>query len=205
MRTRIRSPFAFAMLLAIAVALIAAVAFAAPRGNAGKQGARNEYFQGLAKKLNLTDAQKAEIKTIKVAHRAEVQKVMQSNLTPDQKKAKRAELRTGVQAKIDAVLTTEQRAKLKEIRAGRQETREEMSECWKSLNLTDSQMAQIKAFRADTRTQVQAIRANTTLTQQQKAAKIEEIRKANHQTVLSVLTPEQQEKLKACRKTSRAK
>jgi len=74
-------------------------------------------MKGLAKKLNLTDAQKAQIKSIMKEQRPKVRAIRQDNsLTPEQKKAKLQALRKETQEKIAAILTPEQKEKMKELR-----------------------------------------------------------------------------------------
>jgi Spy/CpxP family protein refolding chaperone len=67
------------------------------------------------------------------------------------------------------------------------------------LNLTDQQKGQIKSLRDDTHSQVVGVCNDKSLSQQQKMEKIRDIRKAQHDKMMAVLTPEQQEKFKQLR------
>ena len=59
------------------------------------------------------------------------------------------------------------------------------------LNLTDGQKAQIKQIREGARSQVDAVKNDSSLSADQKTTKIHEIRRASHEEVKKALTPEQ--------------
>lgn len=65
----------------------------------------------------------------------------------------------------------------------------------KKLNLSTDQVAQFKSIRSNTRTTVSAIRANTSLTPEQKKAQVKDALKAARAQRLALLTPDQQAKL----------
>ena len=67
------------------------------------------------------------------------------------------------------------------------------------LNLTDAQKAQFQQISRDMRKQGMAIRQDSSLTDDQKKQKMQDLRKASHKQMFSVLTPEQKEKLKQLR------
>jgi Spy/CpxP family protein refolding chaperone len=65
------------------------------------------------------------------------------------------------------------------------------------LNLSEDQQAQVKKIHMDMKSQVSAVQNDSTLSGDQKQAKIEEIRKASHKQVKQLLTPEQRQQMKA--------
>jgi protein CpxP len=65
----------------------------------------------------------------------------------------------------------------------------------KKLGLSSDQIAQLKAGRAQTATAVKAIRADTSLTPDQRKAKVRETVQTARTQMLGVLTPDQQAKL----------
>ena len=67
---------------------------------------------------------------------------------------------------------------------------------FQQLNLTQDQRAKIESFRQSERSQIQALRSNTSLTDDQKKQQIRDLRKTDHQQLLAILTPEQQAQLK---------
>ena len=73
------------------------------------------------------------------------------------------------------------------------------------LGLTEEQQGKIKDIFAANMPKVKALREDTALSQEDKRAKMMELRKAEAQEIRAVLTPEQQEKMKEMRKTAKAK
>jgi Spy/CpxP family protein refolding chaperone len=67
---------------------------------------------------------------------------------------------------------------------------------FQQLDLTADQRAKVQSILQSERSQVQALRSNTSLTDEQKKQQVRELRKNDHQQLLAVLTPEQQAKLK---------
>ncbi|MGA2810511.1 MAG: hypothetical protein ABSG16_03865 [Candidatus Acidiferrum sp.] len=71
------------------------------------------------------------------------------------------------------------------------------------LNLSDDQKAQVQKIHENMKSQLDTVKSDTTLTQDQKHAKMEEIRKESHERVKQVLTPEQRAQLKADHKADK--
>ncbi len=72
------------------------------------------------------------------------------------------------------------------------------------LNLSQDQKNQIKQFRENEKSQIEAVRNDSSLTPEQKEKKIRQIRHATHKQVLGVLTPEQRKILKERQRERRA-
>ncbi len=64
------------------------------------------------------------------------------------------------------------------------------------LNLTQDQRAKVQTILQSERSQIQALRSNSALTEAQKKEQARALRKADHEQLLAVLTPEQQAQLK---------
>jgi Spy/CpxP family protein refolding chaperone len=77
---------------------------------------------------------------------------------------------------------------------------EEMS---KQLNLTDDQKAKLKPVLQDEAQQLQAVHNNTSLSHDQKMAKVKEIREAHKPQINDVLTPDQQKKWEEMKKKAK--
>lgn len=73
------------------------------------------------------------------------------------------------------------------------------------LNLTPDQVTQIKAIDADMMKQAQGVRADTSLSQQDRRAKMMDIHKASEDKIRAVLTDEQKTKYDALQAEMRAK
>ncbi len=82
--------------------------------------------------------------------------------------------------------------KEKDKGADRQQVRiERLSE---TLTLSDGQKVQVAAVFEQFRPQVEALRADSTLSREDRAAKMQEIQKATSERITPILTPEQQAK-----------
>ena len=73
-----------------------------------------------------------------------------------------------------------------------------------SLNLTDEQKAKVKDIFADAKTKGQAVSSDTTLSDEQKKAKMKELHSSIMAKVNEVLTPEQQTELKSKMEAAKA-
>jgi len=67
----------------------------------------------------------------------------------------------------------------------------------KGLNLTDDQKTQMKKIHESTKTQLDAVKSDNSLSADQKAAKIHELRRDSRAQMVKLLTPEQREQMKA--------
>jgi Spy/CpxP family protein refolding chaperone len=73
-----------------------------------------------------------------------------------------------------------------------------------SLNLTDDQKAKVKEIFADAKSKRQAVAGDTTLSDEQKKAKMKELNSSILAKVNEVLTPEQQTELKSKMEAAKA-
>jgi Spy/CpxP family protein refolding chaperone len=74
-----------------------------------------------------------------------------------------------------------------------------------SLNLTDDQKAKVKDIFADAKTKHQAVSNDTSLSDDQKKAKMKELHEGTLAKLNEVLTPEQQTELKSKMEAAKAK
>ena len=76
-----------------------------------------ERLQKMAQTLNLTDAQKAQIKPILISTRQQVHAVKQdTSLSPEDRKAKLKTLRQAMRSQLIPILTPDQKMKLAQMR-----------------------------------------------------------------------------------------
>jgi Spy/CpxP family protein refolding chaperone len=66
-----------------------------------------------------------------------------------------------------------------------------------NLNLTDDQKAQVKKIHEDMKSQMDAVKGDSSLTADQQRAKMHEIRKDSHEQVKQLLTPKQRKQMKS--------
>jgi periplasmic protein CpxP/Spy len=74
-----------------------------------------------------------------------------------------------------------------------------------SLNLTDDQKTKVKDIFAEAKTKKQALSSDTSLSEEQKKAKMKELHGATMAKLNEVLTPEQQTELKSKMEAAKTK
>jgi Spy/CpxP family protein refolding chaperone len=79
------------------------------------------------------------------------------------------------------------------------------AEVQKQLNLTQAQKDQMTKLKTDMKSQVQSIRNDQSLTQDQKKEKMKSLKKDQHEKFKSVLTKDQLDKLQSLKKERPAK
>jgi hypothetical protein len=72
--------------------------------------------------------------------------------------------------------------------------------CWQQVGVSKDVIDQRKAVELDTHSQVQAVCADSSLTDPQKKQKIHEIHQESKQKVAGLMTEEQQQELQSCQK-----
>jgi Spy/CpxP family protein refolding chaperone len=166
----------------------------------------NKRLSKMTEALQLTPDQQSKMKDI-LSDEWTKQQAIRSNTSLSQQDARTQmqELRKSEHDKMQSVLTPEQLEKAKQLRkehggkGGRGMAGKRMGFMARELNLTDAQKAQLKPMFQQQREQMQALKADTSLTQDQKREKAQQIRAEGRKQFLSVLTPEQQQKLKDMR------
>src|SRR6516164_11367262 len=115
-RLMLRGFFSFAIAAALTVPALPAKAPSSPAlPQADQKKMMHDKLQEVVNDLNLSDDQKSKIKDIFSDAKSKRDAIINdTSLTDDQKRAKMKELHTGTMAKVNEVLTPEQRAQLKE-------------------------------------------------------------------------------------------
>jgi len=108
----------FSFAIAAALTVPAPPAEASSRASlpqADQKKMMHDKLQEVVNDLNLSDDQKSKVKDIFTDAKSKREAIMNdTSLTDDQKRAKMKELHTGTMAKVNEVLTPEQRTQLKE-------------------------------------------------------------------------------------------
>lgn len=207
----------------ILTAALALLLFAGVSQAQARQDSSGFHHRGghemMAKQLNLTADQKAQMKTIHENQRKEMEALKNNkSLSADQVQAQRKELHKKYRDQMQSLLTPEQRDQMKKWQAERKEKGNadgrhgqkgngfaQRGQMAKELNLTQAQKDQIARMRADGRTQMQSIRNDQSLTADQKKEKIHSLMKEQHDKFKTVLTKDQLDKLQSMKKEHRAK
>jgi Spy/CpxP family protein refolding chaperone len=174
----------------------------------GMQFHHGRHMHGpMLKNLNLTDGQKQQLKSDNEELRNKLKALKSNdNITMKDFKAQKEALMQERKAKFQSLLTAEQKAQLEKQKSDMKVKREEMGakrmERMKTdLALTNDQVNKFRALNESTKSQIESIRNNESLTREQKKEQLMNLRKTNEETMKNLLTAEQLKK----RDESRAK
>lgn len=189
-------------LIAIPVAgrLVMQPAFAQASGDYGKTAGKiADVAMAGAKSLNLTDAQKSQLKAIGQKYAPQIRAIAtNSSLSSEEKKTQLAALRVSVKAEVDAVLTPKQKAQLAALRASVQkQVAALIAKIADELDLTEQQTASIKSILMDARLAGAAIVTDPSASRADKRSSLSALRIKTRGEAMAVLTPEQQSQLEA--------
>ena len=181
-----------------------AMALQAPEGPRGR-GPDFPNIRRLAQELNLTEDQRTRIRGFVDDARTQAQALRNdTTLTREQRQQRMREITQRTQDNIRSILTVEQQMKADELRKQAQERmaarQQQMADrafngLVQRLNLTESQQTTVKSYMEDQRTQLQALRNNTTLTREQRMEQARTIRQQTQDKIRSTLTTDQQQQL----------
>ena len=207
------------LLTSLLAILMITVAAQAQDDKGGKK--HRKHHQEFSQKLNLTESQKTELKAINDDFKKQMAELKKNeNITVKEQKEKRKAITDQHQAKIQGLLTAEQKTKLEQLkqehknkrhdgakkgdRKGKRGDHKEMMAKMKTeLGLTDDQTKKMEAARADFSAKAKAIKENTSLTDAQKKEQFKELASKQKETTKSILTKEQQDKLESMRSSHR--
>jgi len=204
-------------LLAFAVA-VSAFAFSATaqekreiKGERHHKSMHKEHGAEKMKDLNLSDAQKSQLKASREEYKSKMEALKsQENISVKEMKERRKALHLEQKTKMESILTADQKAKIESSRAAMAKDREQMGnkraeEIKTKLGLSNDQAAKLKAQNEATRSQLEALRADKSLTDDAKKAKAKEIKETAKKQREAILTAEQLEKMKSLKKEGRGK
>ncbi len=176
-----------------------------PHHGGGHKGMKKHHGMDM-QALNLTDAQKEQMKANREQFHKQMQELKKNdNITVKEYRSKMEQLQKEQKAGMDKILTTEQKDKMKKMREEGQAKRKEMMDkrgekMKEKLGLTADQSAKLDKQRADMRTQMKAINENKALSDDQKKEQMKELHKKQKESLKSILTEEQLQKMKEGRK-----
>ncbi len=170
-----------------------------------QSGQRHEKHH-MAKELNLTEAQKEQLKTNRESMRAQLADLEKNDqLTVKEYRSKKAEIQKDQKAKMDNILTEEQKQKFAATKMGRHgkdgKHRSFNPDHLKaSLNLSDDQVTRLKQNREQKKAALQSIREDKQLTPEQKKEKMSAVKSQSKTFYKETLTPDQYEKMESMKK-----
>lgn len=184
----------------------------APARQNGKMEQRMAYD-----KLDLSADQKTKIKAINEDFRKQMTELKkQDQITVAEMKKRRQSIQENHRSQITALLTpaqkdqlskmkTERKGKFQQGKGRRDEFVKNRGQWQKELNLTADQQQKVAKIRSESRTKMEALRNDNSISQSQKKEKMHELMKDQQEDIRSVLTKEQTEKMKTLRKDHRSK
>ena len=176
----------------------------------GPEQARRQGMIGGIGSLNLTEAQKQQMKQVNDDFRQQMQDLNKNeNITVKEQREKREALTQQHKANIQNILTAEQRQQLEEKKKSYKEKGakgnnvkgDDRGDNFRQLNLTDAQGVKIKAVNEEFRTKVQAIQKNASLSAEQKKVQREAAQQQHTAAIKAILTQEQTAKLEELKRT----
>lgn len=196
--------------LAIAVLAFSASAQVQRQGKFGQKGQMGQMHKGegvkaMAKDLDLTDTQKQEMKKIHQDTQSKLEALRaDKTITVGEMESRRKAILDEQKAKMDALLTTEQKAKIEQRKTEMKEKAGQMQEkrqekMKEELGLSNDQAAKLKALNEKARNQVQAIKNDSKLTQEEKMAKLKALKETTDAERKTILTAEQNAKFETLR------
>ncbi|MDH7602036.1 MAG: hypothetical protein QHI38_07800 [Armatimonadota bacterium] len=191
----------FAAAIALLMAVVAASAFSQTPSPPPGPGPRQAGNAAVFKELGLSQEQSQKIAAIVRKYRQDVGSIVRSSIPDAEKQKKIASLKSKAAAEISNVLTPAQRQKAKEknlierllSRVPGEHAR--FAALLEQLNLTADQKTKVKAILDDLQAKTASIMSNTSLTRDQKRAKIAEARQQAMDKIKSLLTADQKKKL----------
>ncbi|MGE0101619.1 MAG: hypothetical protein AB7H86_07920 [Blastocatellales bacterium] len=174
--------------LAIAVLLLVSSAEAAIV-QSQDQVQRRQGTRGMAGNLGLTDEQKTSLETIRRSESEQIRAIRSdASLSNEEKRARIREIQQSTRQQSQAVLTPEQQQILSS--RGRGDGRRGADPV-----LTDDQKQSMQTIRQTEREQIEAVRNNSSLTDEERRSQIQSIRQNSRQQTRTILTPEQQQSI----------
>jgi Spy/CpxP family protein refolding chaperone len=148
---------------------------------------------GIAKELNLSDSQKDQVKSLNKEYKQKAEALRQERKT-----------------RTEAILTAEQKAKLGELKEKRKNEFKnkragKMEGMKKELGISEAQGQKIKALNEEFRTKAEAIKNNSSLTQEQKKEQFKALNDERKAKMKNILTAEQLQKMESRREKGQFK
>jgi Spy/CpxP family protein refolding chaperone len=160
----------------------------------------------MMKDINLTDAQKAQLKADRELYKSKMEALRKDeNITVKEMKARQKAIHDEQKAKMEALLTPEQKAKIAADRTNMEASRRQMDGkragmMKEKLGLSNEQAERLKAHNQEVHSKIKSIQDNQNLTAEQKQEQIKAVKEASKTQRKSILTDEQLKKMEEMKK-----
>ena len=148
-------------------------------------------------KMNFTDAQKEQMKTIQMDYKTKMQDLEKNdNMNVKDYQTQKEMLMQDRRSKMAALLTPEQKAQMQSVKQDMQKgNRSDRKANMKELGLTKDQLGQLKSQKQEMKVKMESIKNNQSLTTDERQAQMKALKESNRESLKTVLTPEQMKKL----------
>ncbi len=169
-------------------------------------GQVKQHHGEMMKQLNLTDGQKAQAKANKEAFKQKMQELNKNEgITVKEYRDRKEALRKEQKAQMQNLLTPDQKTKLQQLKTDQSRKREEayarhLDKMKTRLQLSEAQVAKIKANRETMHEKMISIKQNESLSREERKEKMMAIKKERREQMDNLLTKEQKEKMSEMKK-----
>lgn len=190
------------------VALFALTITASAQDKMGKKKhPHRQQREMMARQLNLTEDQKSQAKAIRGDSRKKMQELNKNeDITVKEMRSRKAAIQKETKAKMDGLLTAEQKARREQLKADQQKKRlarneTRLNKMKTDLNLSEAQVSKLKAQQSAAQAKAATIRADESLSMEQKRIKLMALKTEAKKQHEQVLTAEQLKKKEEMMKT----
>ena len=194
----------FITLFAVAALSLTATA-QQKKGMKGRHHHKGQHGM-IAKQLNFSEDQKKQAKTFNADFRKKMQELNKNeSITVKEMRDRKQALHKEQKAKMDGLLTPEQKAKMVQLKADQKVKRDQhfakhLDRMKTDLTLSDAQLAQLKTQREGTQSKMKAIRENEALSRQQKQEKMMALKTEAKEQRKKIFTADQLKKMEEMKK-----
>lgn len=160
----------------------------------------------MMQKLNLTEEQKTKFKAQHESFRKQMEELKKNdNITVKEWKGRMETLRKDNKAKLEGILTNEQKAQIEKMKAERKAMHEidakaRMDKMKIRLGLSDEQAEKMNKNREEMMAKMKALREDNKMDAEKKKEQMKELMKQQKEKMKSILTEEQIKKMQEGRK-----
>lgn len=175
------------------------------KGMKGKHSRKSQSKQ-MAAQLNLTEQQRSQTRTYRMDAQKKLKELNKlENITVKEQRDRREAIRKDQRAKMNGLLTAEQNATKQRLMAERKaranvQYDQRLGKMKTKLNLTETQVVQMKKLREDRIVKTKSIRENGSLSREDRKAKMMALKSEMKEQRSKLFTAEQQKKIEELRK-----
>lgn len=168
---------------------------------------RHYHKKMMVKQLNFSEAQKSQAKTINEDYRKKMQDLnKQDNITVKEMRSRKASITKDKKAKMDGLLTADQKSKIQQMKADGKAKREvqyakHIDKMKTNLNLSDNQVAKLKEQRMANQAKAEKIKSNESLSREQKKEQMMALRTEAKEQHNKIFTSDQLKKMQDMKKS----